>query len=307
MKNPDDPMIVKPHGFAHEHFVVLPERARRDASKHPLLRGLYVTDAGHFPRAAGHRIWRAAGSETHLLMVCHRGKGWVRGPESEPALPVSAGDVIRVPAGCPHAYGSDDLRPWTLTYAHFAGGEAEIWMRHAGWTGKGPQRLRFPAGRISELRMDRVYAILEKGDDPGRQIEAAAALRYALAVLGRLVAEAGPARSARERTGAVRERLRSEPARRWTLDELAAQAGLSVPRFAQVFREISGTSPIDYLQRVRIQHACRRLLSSDESIANIASGVGYDDAFYFARCFRKVMGLSPRDYRAGASGVEKRF
>lgn len=301
-KKLDDLMKHKPHGFAHEHFVVVPGRVWAEAGSHALLKGLRVTDAGHFPNAKGHRVERLAGAETPLVIVCLRGRGWVRGGAGEAVQMVEAGDVVWLPVRRPHAYGADEARPWTVTYAHFAGSEAEAWMRHAGWRGGGLERLRLPKGRVEELRLDRVYAILEGGYDVRRLIEAAAVLREALAVLGRLVAEAGPARSARERVAAVRERLRAEPGRAWRLDELAAEAGLSVPRFAQVFREMAGASPIDYLQTVRMQRACQRLAASESTVAEIAAEVGYEDPFYFTRCFRRVMGLSPRAYRTGGTG-----
>ncbi len=300
-KKLEDP-ITRSHGFAHEHFVVLPERTLRAAARHPLLAGLRVTDAGHFPTAAGHRVERPLGAATHLVFACLRGRGWVRGgADAAPAQPVRAGDVVWLPAGAAHAYGAEAEEPWTLTYAHFAGAEAEAWMRHAGWRDGGPELLRLPAGRVDEARLDQVYAILENGYDERRQVEAAAALRGALAVLARLAAEAGPARSALEGVAAVRQRLRGVLAQPHRLDELAAEAGLSVPRFAQLFRRLTGCSAIDYLQRLRVQRACQRLATSDAPVATIATEVGYEDAFYFTRCFRRVMGYSPRAYRERAS------
>lgn len=297
-------MIEKPHGFAHEHFVVLPERALRAAARHPLLASLCVTDAGHFPKAAGHRVERPKGAETHLVFACLRGRGWVRGGADQPARAVRAGDVVWLPAVAAHAYGADTEQPWTLTYAHFTGTEALMWMRHAGWCGGGPESVRVPAGRVDELRLDQVYAILESGYDERRQVEAAAALRSALAVLARLIAETGPARSALERVSAVRDRLREELAQPHRLQELAAEAGLSVPRFAQLFRKMTGCSAIDYVQRLRVQRACQRLASSDTPVAAIATEVGYADPFYFTRCFRRVMGRSPREYRRRERGSE---
>lgn len=129
-------------------------------------------------------------------------------------------------------------------------------------------------------------------------------VKLGAAVLGRLVREASPARSARERVAAVRERLRAEPGRAWRLDELAAEAGLSVPRFAQVFWQVAGTSLNDFLQTVRVQQACQRLATSDATVAKIGAEVGYEDPFYFARCFRRVMGQSLRVYRSrGGAGA----
>lgn len=296
---------AKPHGFPNEHFVVIPRPIVAQAGRHPLLSALHVTDAGHFPKATGHRVVRPKGIETHLIFACLRGRGWVQGADQDARQTIEAGDVVWLPAGKPHAYGADKSRPWTLTYAHFSGREADAWMRHSGWRGKSPERFHLPRGREQELQLDRVYAVLERGYDERHQVEAAAALRSSLAVLGRLLAEAGPGRSARERIAAVRDRLRNEPARNFRLEELASEAGLSVPRFTQLFREVTGTSAGDYGQRLRIQRASQLLAASEATVADIAAAVGYEDPFYFARCFRKVMGLSPRAYRNQCGWTKK--
>ncbi len=296
-KKLEDP-LTKPHGFPHEHFVVLPERARRAAERHPLLAGLHVTDAGFFPLAAGHEVVRPAGAPTHLIVACLRGRGWVRGADGARTSLVNAGDVLWLPADTPHAYGADRDRPWTIAYAHFQGQEAARWMRHAAWCGAGLETIQLGPGRLGSLRLDRVHAILEEGYDERRQVEAASALRQSFSILARLAAEGGVVRSTLDRVETIRVRLRQEFARAYRLDELAAAAGLSVPRFAQLFRQLTGCSAIEYLQRQRMQRACQRLAASETPVAEIAAEVGYADAFYFTRCFTRTMGYSPRRYRA---------
>jgi transcriptional regulator GlxA family with amidase domain len=101
-----------------------------------------------------------------------------------------------------------------------------------------------------------------------------------------------------ERVELVRLRLRQEFARPHRLDELAATAGLSVPRFAQLFRALTGCSAIEYLRTLRIQRACQLLATSESAIGEIAAEVGYADAFFFTRSFTATMGCPPREYRA---------
>jgi transcriptional regulator GlxA family with amidase domain len=95
----------------------------------------------------------------------------------------------------------------------------------------------------------------------------------------------------------VREHLRENLAQSHRLEELAAAAGLSVPHFCALFRRQTGYAPIDFLIRQRIQRACKLLDTTDKSIAMIATEVGYDDAYYFTRCFRRIVGSPPRAYR----------
>ena len=63
------------------------------------------------------------------------------------------------------------------------------------------------------------------------------------------------------------------------------------------FHEIIGISFSDYLQSCRIHHACNFLLETDRSMQEIAVSIGYRDALYFSKVFRKHMGMSPTNYR----------
>lgn len=63
------------------------------------------------------------------------------------------------------------------------------------------------------------------------------------------------------------------------------------------FREETGMSFSDYLQSCRIHHACNRLKETDRSVQEIATSIGYRDALYFSKVFRKQMGMSPSEYR----------
>ena len=82
------------------------------------------------------------------------------------------------------------------------------------------------------------------------------------------------------------------------ITELAATAGMSVSTFFRQFKAATGTSPIDWLRRVRINEAKRRLIETDDTIAKIAGEIGYCDQFYFSRDFKRMTEVSPREYRA---------
>lgn len=85
---------------------------------------------------------------------------------------------------------------------------------------------------------------------------------------------------------------------RITLEQLARLEGVEVRRFAYLFRKYTGLFPIDYLIRYRMRKAASLLASSGCAIREIAESVGYDDAHYFSRLFRKYAGCSPKAYRA---------
>lgn len=95
----------------------------------------------------------------------------------------------------------------------------------------------------------------------------------------------------------VLELLRREYGRIISIGELARKANLSESRFCHLFKGQMHRTPMQYLERYRMQRACEMLKMSSEPISQIASRCGYQDALYFSRIFRKHMETSPREYR----------
>ena len=90
--------------------------------------------------------------------------------------------------------------------------------------------------------------------------------------------------------------LHQEPARRWTLQDLAERVGMSRSSFAKRFKETVGTSPMEYLARWRMLLAGDRLAHSADPISVIAVSLGYESESAFSTAFKRVMGASPRRY-----------
>lgn len=82
-----------------------------------------------------------------------------------------------------------------------------------------------------------------------------------------------------------------------TCELLARRAYLSVNYFRTVFREVTGRTVIETLQRIRAERACQLLLSTSLPVAQIAGLVGYSDVKFFYRVFREVLGVTPGEYR----------
>lgn len=83
-----------------------------------------------------------------------------------------------------------------------------------------------------------------------------------------------------------------------TLVELSECASLSAPHFVRRFTARVGTSPMRYLQQIRIENSKRMLLTTSLPINEIALKCGFENAFYFARVFRKATGSAPTSFRA---------
>ena len=91
--------------------------------------------------------------------------------------------------------------------------------------------------------------------------------------------------------------------RRWQVKQLARDASMSVPHFFRCFRKVTGSTPISFLRRERINQAKRRLTESADSMKQIAEQVGYSDQFYFSRDFKRLTGVSPSEFRKREGGT----
>jgi AraC family transcriptional regulator len=81
------------------------------------------------------------------------------------------------------------------------------------------------------------------------------------------------------------------------LDELAAEARLSIFHFARMFKQSVGVPPRVYLTRLRVERACELLELTDLPVTEIAQEVGYSSNQVLARVFVKHRHMSPSDYR----------
>jgi AraC-like DNA-binding protein len=95
------------------------------------------------------------------------------------------------------------------------------------------------------------------------------------------------------------ELLNAELSKRWTVELLAREVGLSRPVFAARFLRVLGLSPMRYLTQRRLRVAASLLLGSDAALAEVAAHVGYTSEFAFNRAFKRQYGVPPGVYRQG--------
>lgn len=87
-----------------------------------------------------------------------------------------------------------------------------------------------------------------------------------------------------------REKIRSE--------EVAEACDMSTFRFSRAFHQVYGLTFQDYVLRYRILEACRLLRHPAANVTKVAYSVGFNDASYFSRAFRRFLGTSPSAYNA---------
>jgi AraC family transcriptional regulator of arabinose operon len=94
------------------------------------------------------------------------------------------------------------------------------------------------------------------------------------------------------------EAMGSDPARRHTVQSLAALVNMSPSRFAHLFTGQVGKSPMHTLRLVRLQYATRLLQCTSDPIGAIATASGFNTSSDLSRQFRRQRGMSPSEYRA---------
>lgn len=174
----------------------------------------------------------------------------------------------------------------------------------------------FPRRRADEYRRDD-KAVMDSGESIVNRIESAPEAEGSPRLVitskiplrdsdGHVIGLAGFSRqtdqlqevsASTDRLGQVITQIHRHPEEQVSSRDLAARTGLSVSQFDRIFRRALGVSPRQYLLRVRIEAACRRLAQTNETVSQIAYEFGFHDHAHFTRSFRQVMGTTPSTYR----------
>ena len=83
----------------------------------------------------------------------------------------------------------------------------------------------------------------------------------------------------------------------YTLDEYAKMCNMSKFHFLRVFKDITGTSPLEYRNKIRLDHAKELLEDTNIPVNEIGRSVGYSSGAYFCDAFKAKNGISPSQYR----------
>lgn len=94
----------------------------------------------------------------------------------------------------------------------------------------------------------------------------------------------------------VRNMMFDDLTKNWTLDELAEYANLSPDSFRKMYKNVYGVPPIKDLQLHKIEVAKQMLCQEEILISDIAQKLGYCDVFHFIKQFKKIVGITPKQY-----------
>lgn len=292
-------MERKREGFPHQQLTRVPAEILKKCRSTTLLRDLFITDIGYFPASAGHWVNRPEGCDTHIMIFCTAGAGWVS-LSGKRKVPVRQGGLAFIPADTPHRYGASQEAPWQIRWVHFSGSKAGDYLARLGGE---------LFGEVLPEETDKIVSAFEQAQEILGEGYTDSGLLLLSANLSRLLALAIQSKQAcgqKSRHTGMRilksmQWIREHLAEPLLLPEIARRAGLSVPHFCTLFKKQTGMSPMRYLMHARMTRACALLDSTDKPVAEISQEVGFRDAFHFTKTFRAVVGSSPRAYRSNSA------
>ena len=241
----------------------------------------------------------------HQIMFMLTGRG--HGTYGSSTWTAKMQDAVLMDLRTPHTYYSDPTDPWEMLWIRFDGpGLSEIFSRLIEAAGSPV----IPFASLSRVNadFDAIFTLLSDhppGYDTWAWHHLTGLMANVTEGLQRKDTVAGA--TLQETPGGIAAALallRSEHTRTLSLAELAHAAHMSHFHFTRRFKQSTGFTPMEYLEKFRISRAQELILSNPGmSFKEIAQASGFSDPAYFSRIFSKRIGVSPREYRRNLGKV----
>lgn len=280
-------------GFQGEKRISLPGKALACLAKE----NLYISHIGFYPRAYNHYRRRKQGCGDNILIYCLQGKGYcvVDGVKYQ----VNANQYIIIPSTTlPLSYWADIDDPWTIYWVHFTGTDLSSFndkfdIRMDNY----PIYIPYNGDGIS--LWNKMYDSLSQGYNISNMQNANLCLFHFIATfiypqhhnLKYVIDED------ENMVDKTIDYMKLHLNEKLSILQLASLHNFSESHFSKLFRLNTGMSPMDYFIYMKMQEACKMLRSTKLRIKQIANVIGYEDAYYFSRIFKKIMNMSPENYR----------
>jgi AraC-like DNA-binding protein len=294
-------MLKIRNGFVGQRLNVFPFYVVEAALNHPLTSGLAVHSMGYFPKAEGHYVDREHGCNECILIYCTQGEGWYRLNNQLHKVP--ANHFFILPMNIPHSYGSSNHDPWTIYWTHFKGNKAQYISNQLQ---KGP----IPIALDQNSRIDDRITFFDELLNAFNLEITEEVINYVNLGFNYLISSflyINTFRDVKLRKGLVNKNfsfvslathyMAENIEKKLSLKDLSSHFGYSESYFNRVFRKEVQFSPIDYFLHLKIERAAHLLLHTNLKINQISLKLGFDDPYYFSRLFKKIKGVSPKEYR----------
>lgn len=248
--------------------------------------GFEDCNAGHF--------WGPAIRDHYIIHYILDGKGTFTVGNNTYTLGKYDGFLI-----CPDTivyYQADFNQPWSYAWVGFHGFKAASYLKQAGLDSHNPI---FRYDRDDFLKDCLMRMVAAKQLSKGKEIRL---LGLLYEFLSQLVETSESTLSCKNNTKEeyvkkAMEHIAMNYSRSTSVAEIARSVGIDRSYLYSLFNEFVNTSPQEYLIRFRVEKACELMSTASLNISNIACSVGYNDPLMFSKAFKKVKGMSPRNYR----------
>lgn len=281
-------------GFKGERAIVLPYSIRNFQTNNELTKSLYITHIGYYPNAKNHFRKRSKGALEDILIYCEKGKGTITIENEQ--FKLTENQILIIPANKPHSYESEASNPWSIYWIHFRGTKSSLYAPVA------EKIITLNDVRISN-RLDlfeEMYQNLEMGFYADNLEYSSICLKHFLSsikYIDQYIRIKSVNTSDLDTIPMSIIFMRDNLTNKLTLSQIAKHVGYSDSYFRNLFLEKTSFTPIEYLNKLKIQKSCSLLQFSNMKINEIAYYLGYYDPYHFSKSFRKEMEISPREYR----------
>lgn len=282
-------------GFIGQKMLVIPKNIRRSIKNNPLISSLYFTDIGVYPHATNHFRERNPGCKQYILIYCVEGEGWVQIGSKK--YIISPNTFFIIPKNTTHSYGATENNFWSIYWLHFSGVQAdELYERYKENYASQVAKVLLEESRLNLFT--KIISLLESGYSM-KNVE------YTNICLWQLLASFLYSQYHKESSYEVTsdriecsiQYMKEHLDKPLSVEDIASHFHYSVSHYFTVFKKKTGYSPLHYFNQMKIQKGCEYLSFTSMSVKEIGFKLGYQDPLYFSRIFKKLMGLSPIQYR----------
>lgn len=296
VKNFYETMRIK-DGFKGERYLVLPNAIIQSIEDNPLASVLYITDIGYYPNAKFHYRRRDVPIREYVLIYCIDGKGWYEVDGKK--FNVEKNQYFILPKDVVHAYGSNNDDPWTIYWIHYSGKLAQYYFP----SDPSPKTVSIDMASRINFRInlfEEIFNTLVASYSMENICFAMASFQYFLASLKYInqFRAADTTQVEDDTVSIVIHYFKENIERHLSLKDISDYIGLSPSRLSGLFKEKTGHSPLNYFNLLKITRACELLDKTEMKLHQIGPKIGIEDPYYFSRLFSKIMGMSPKAYRA---------
>ena len=289
-----EPVTGKMDSFFGDRSIVMSAKILNTIKANNLIKDLYITDLGFYPYALHHYRRRKSGIPENILIYCISGRGNIQ-IKGQSYL-IEPNSYFVIPAHQPHCYWASENDPWSIYWIHFGGSKSHLFENFFGL----PITIKTATSSRVDDRINLFNEILTSLELGFSQEN----IEFANLSLNSLLASFFYVKTYRISKGYQSKNpvdqaiffMQKNLTRSIKIQDIALHVKLSESHLSKLFKNKTGSAPMDYFINLKMQEAIRLLSNQSMRIKEVAFNLGYNDPFYFSRIFTKHIGVNPTSF-----------